>query len=228
MKLGRLIQAALIVAAALLLVATASAGTINYTTAVTGTYTTEFFSGGTIVNSGLTLDSATGTGGASGTLTFTGNTTSGAGTPTEVDLGDFEIVCNSCSTSTAGTAGATFNAFTFDLYIYDSSDGAYGEFTGTSSGGTIYSNQTPISMAITWTPAQLGPGTTNAASGNFGSTYFDAPSPTYLVAANSGTPNGDTTVQAYLGSTPTPEPATMAMVGGLLIGLGALARKRRA
>ena len=75
---------------------------------------------------------------------------------------------------------------------------------------------------------QLGPAGAGALTGNFGPTFFIITSPTGIVAPNSGTPQGDTTVQGFVSSTAVPEPATMAMVGGLLIGLAALARKRRA
>jgi hypothetical protein len=50
---------------------------------------------------------------------------------------------------------------------------------------------------------------------------------TLIVAPNSGTPPGDTSIQGTVSSTLVPEPATMAMVGGLFVGLAALARKRR-
>jgi hypothetical protein len=223
MKLGRILQAAMIVGAGFLLVSTASASSINFTTAVTSPYVTAFVSGGTIVNGGLTLDNSSAVGGASATLRFAGVTTTGLGTPTNTALGDFFIVCNSCSTASANTADATFSAFVFDMYIYDSTDGGYAEFIGNSVGGTVYSNQSNIT--INWTPAQLGPGTTHVVSGTLGSTYFTAPASTPIVAPSTG--GGDTSVQGFVGSTVSPEPATMAMVGGLFIGLAGLARKRR-
>jgi hypothetical protein len=224
MRLGQLIRAAVIVLAAFLLVASASASTINFTTAVTSPYVTGFVSGGTISGDKLTLSNSSSTGGATATLRFAGINTAGLGTPTYTAEGDFYIVCNSCSTSAAGTASASFASFVFDMYIYDSTDGGYAEFIGSSAGGTVYSNQSGIT--ITWTPVQQGPGTTNVVSGNLQTTYFSAPLTTPIVAPNTG--NGDTSVQGYVGSTLSPEPATMALAGGLLIGLAALARKRRA
>jgi hypothetical protein len=221
MKFGHIIRAAVIVVAAFLLVASASASTISYTTSVISPYTTGFTTG-----SPLVLSNASGT---TATLTFTG-TTATVGTPTNINLGDFLLVCSSCSTEAANTASATFGGFTFDLYLFDSTDNAYGLFTGSSVGGTVWSDSSGIS--ISWSPSQLGPGALNV-SGSTGTVYFDISTPTLIVAPNSGagggSSNGDTTVQAQaLGGTSVPEPATMAMVGGLFIGLAALARKRRA
>jgi hypothetical protein len=222
MKLGRLLQIALIAAAVLMLAASASASTINYTTNAPNTI---FASGaGTITNAGLTLDSNGGT--VSATLTFVPNSTSGVGVPSNIDLGDFLVVCAACTTQAVGTGDATFGAFTFDLVVTDSTDVATGEYVGSSGGGLVFSNESTIS--ISWLPLQLGPAGAGALTGNFGPTFFIITSPTGIVAPNSGTPQGDTTVQGFVSSTAVPEPATMAMVGGLLIGLAALARKRRA
>jgi hypothetical protein len=83
-------------------------------------------------------------------------------------------------------------------------------------------------MDVNWSPTQVGPGTTNATGGtNFSTTFFTVPNMTLIVAPNSGTPPGDTSIQGTVSSTLVPEPATMAMVGGLFVGLAALARKRR-
>jgi len=220
MKLGRLIQFALIAAAVLLLAASASASTINYPT---NSASTVFVTGaGTITDSGLELESNSG---VAATLTFTPNTTSAVGVPSNIDLGDFLLVCSTCTTQAAGTGEAVFGAFTFDLVVDDTTDGATGKYVGTSSGGDVYSDESTIS--ISWSPLVLGPGTTNALTGSFGPTSFTISSPTLIVAPNSGTPPGDTTVQGAVNSTLIPEPATMAMVGGLFVGLAALARKRR-
>ena len=44
-----------------------------------------------------------------------------------------------------------------------------------------------------------------------------------IVAPNSGTPPGDTTIQGQVSA--TPEPATLSLIGGALLGLGFLRRK---
>lgn len=219
MTIKRPIHAAPFTVAAILIMtmaASASASSIVYDTT----------DGGSIfVGSGLTLNS---TGGAAATLAYhpIGDTT--VGVPTNINLGSFTLSCPSCGTEASGL-GTSFGAFTFDLIISDdtpTNDTAVGEFVGTSSGGTVWSDQSSVS--ISWLPVSLGPGTTNAISGNFGTSVFTISTPSLIVSPNSGSNPGTTTVQGALASTAAPEPATMAMVGGLFIGLAALARKRRA
>jgi hypothetical protein len=212
-KQSRFVQTASIAGVAILMMAvSANAGPISYTTNSTGT---QFVSGGTLP---LVVDS---TGGVAGTLTFVPNTTSNTGVPSNIDLGDFLMACPNCTTSQT----TIFSAFTFDLVVDDTTDNATGEFIGTSTGGTVSSNSSTVQ--INWqSPLQIGPGTSNVLSGNFGMTFFDIVSPTSLIVApNSGSNPGDTTIQGQVNSTATPEPATFALVGGALIALGLLRRK---
>jgi len=211
MKLQGVIRlGALTIAAALATVASAS--TITFNTNAAGT---QFGSGVLVLNSSS---------GAAATLTFTPNSSATVGVPSNIDLGDFLLVCSTCGPAGTGP-NATFGSFTFDLVVTDTTDGATGVFVGTSTGGTVNSNASTIS--ISWLPLQLGPGTSNASSGSFGPTYFTISTPTLIVAPNSGSPQGDTTVQGTVNSTTVPEPATLAMVGGAFVALAALSRKRR-
>ena len=83
-------KAASIIGVALfVMVASASAGTITYSTNAPGT---EFVAG---VNS-LILNSISG---QPGTLTFVPNVGSTSGIPSNVDFGDFLMVCSGCTTS---------------------------------------------------------------------------------------------------------------------------------
>jgi len=197
---------------AFLMAVTASAA-IVYSTNGSGT-------GFVTPTTGLTLNQSSGT--ASATLTFTPNISGSSGVPSSIDLGDFRLVCPGCSTQGDGTASSIFGSFTFDLQISDTTDGATGTFHGTSTGGTIWSDVSNISL--TWSPLQLGPGTSNAETGDFGTTFFTKQLNTYIVAPNSGTPAVDTTLQGYVDS--TPEPATFSLIGGALLGLAFLRRKK--
>jgi hypothetical protein len=197
----------------MMLAATASASSIVYDT--TDSTSTGF--NGTNV---LTLNS---TSGAAATLVYTavGDTT--VGVPTNINLGKFVLTCPTCGPSTSG-ASAVFASFTFDLFVSldtPTNDTGIGEFIGTSAGGTAWSDSSTVS--IVWSPMVIGPGTTGATSGSFGSSIFSITNPTLIVSPN--TNNGTTTVQGTL--TQTPEPATMAMVGGLFIGLAGMARRKR-
>lgn len=217
MKIRRPIHAAPFTVAAILimmLAATASASSIVYDTSDA---TSTGFNG---VGGVLTLNS---TSGVAATLVYTavGDTT--VGVPTNINLGKFVLTCAACGSSPGGPS-AVFASFTFDLFLSldtPTTDTAIGEFIGTSTGGTAYSNSSNIT--ITWSPLLIGPGTTGATSGNFGLDSFTVTSPTLIVSPN--TNNGTTTVQGAV--TAAPEPATMAMAGGLLIGLAGMARRKR-
>lgn len=205
MKVRRFTQAALVLGVALLLMAaSASAASITFNTNAAGTK----FEGGTLV-----LNSNAG---AAATLTFTANGSTTSGVPSIINLGDFLLACANCTTQAQG-GGAFYNAFKFDLVITDTTDGATGTFVGTSTGGSVWSDVSQIS--ITWAPLLLQ-------GGSFGTTVFGINSPTGIPAPNSGTPPGDVTVQGTVSSSAVPEPATLALLGCGLLGLGMVYRKR--
>jgi PEP-CTERM motif len=208
----KVFQALWIPSIILLLAAHARAGTvISYTTDDAGT---EYVGG---INS-LILNS---TAGVAATLTFSPNTASATGVPSNINFGSFLLYCSDCTT----VQSTIFSAFTFDLVVTDTSDNAAGEFVGTSSGGMVSSNSSTVE--VDWqAPYTIGPGPLNALTGNFGSTAFDIISPTTLIGApNSGSVPGNSTVSGQLIS-PAPEPATLVLIGGALCGVGLVGRKK--
>ena len=211
MKIIRFIQSASIAGAVFLLAAPAGATTVTYNTNAAGTG----FSG-----SSLTLNNTLG---EAATLKFIPDANITTGVPSNVNFGNFTLVCPLCSTQAIGTS-SSFSAFTFNLIITDVTDGATGQFVGTSSGGTIFSDTSPIT--VNWAPLQLGPSTNNAISGDFGPTLFSTTVFTGIVAPNSGAVPGQSTVQGFVNSSAVPEPATLSLIGGSLLGLGLLRRKR--
>jgi hypothetical protein len=210
MIIGRLIQATAFSGLAFFFSAlTARAFTVTFNTNAAGT---QFSSGGLTLTDSL---------GANATLTFTPDGDISVGTPSNINLGNFVLVCSACSTQAVG-AGSFFNPFIFDMIITDVTDNAMGEFVGSSAGGAVWSDVSQIT--INWVPLQLGPGTVNAIAGSFGATTFTISTPTPVVAPNSGQVPGQSTVQAFL-DTAVPEPVTLTMVGTALLGLGILRRK---
>lgn len=216
MQLARTIQSAALTGAVIFLMAAgANAATITFNTAQTGVGGTGFNGSGNLV-----LQSSSG---VDATLAFVPDMNSINAVPGNVNFGNFTLACASCTTQ-AGGFGASFGAFTFDLVITDVTDGATGIFVGSAAPGSVFLDASTITL--NWLPLQLGPGTNNATSGNFGPTSFQTVVQTRIVNPTSGAQIGSTTVQGSINSSAIPEPATLSLVGGALLGFGLLRRKK--
>lgn len=216
MKITRIIRFAAVAAVAVVtMAASASAVTITFNTAQTGQGGTGFNGSGNLV-----LNNSSG---ADATLAFVPDMNSVNAVPGNVNFGNFTLACASCSTQ-AGGFGSFFAAFTFNMVITDVSDGATGIFVGSASAGSVFLDASTITL--NWLPLQLGPGTSNATSGSFGPTSFQTTVQTKIVNPRSGAEIGSTTVQGRIDSSAIPEPATLSLVGGALLGLGLLRRRK--
>src|ERR1039457_5034319 len=140
MHIRRILQtASMLSVGAVMMAASASAAAITFNTSATGT-------GGSGFNGANSLSLSSSSGAAS-TLGFETDPNSSPAVPSGINFGIFDLNCATCTKQGAASAvGATFGAFAFDLVITDVTDGATGVFVGTSSGGSVFLDQSTIKI----------------------------------------------------------------------------------
>jgi hypothetical protein len=213
MHIGRFISAASMLAtAAILMTASASASTVMFETDMNSGFNN---------TNGLSLNSSAGSI-AGATISFVADPSATVGLG-NVNYGIFTLQCVACGTQASGI-GASFNAFTFDLMITDTSDGGTGTFVGTAAAGQVFLDSSTVTL--NWVPLVLGPGSTNAMTGTFGTTEFVITPQTNIVNPTSGAVPGTSTLQGSISSSAVPEPMSLSLMGGALLVLGLLRRKK--
>lgn len=125
--------------------------------------------------------------------------------PTFVSYGFFNV------DDSGATAPVNIGAFTFDLVLHDNTDNGTLTFTGSSAGGVLSHNQSNV--IVSWSPT----------SGPVANSTFSIFTPTQLVPPT--TTAGQTTIQGFVNTT-APEPASLALIGGGLLGLGLISRRK--
>ncbi len=194
MKLNRFFQFALIAGIAIFLAAASANASVIYNTNP----------GSAFGIGGLTLNSTTG----GATLVFSGTGPTTVTDPTNVNLGIFDLTCAGCATG----GSAMFPAFTFNLIVTDTTNGSFSKtFLGTSAGGLVQAAQSNIT--IVWTPLTQMIGADN----------WQIYSPSPIVAPNTGSVSGATTVQGFVSG--VPEPLSFILLGSGLLALGLLRRR---
>jgi len=219
MKLGRFIQAALTLTAAFVLVGSANAGLITYDTNGTDTQLLCGTASGCSQNTPTSI--------TIGGITLTYDPTivdslHSVSPPTITPLGAIDT---SGSGDDVSFTGATLTIGIDDTSLGVDADMPIGTFSGTLSTDAstlVITFSSDYIDTVTWGSL---PGI--ALTAGLTTDTFQVQGPTEgIEPANQDT----TTLQGVVSQNDlgaAPEPATMAMVGGLLVGLGALARKRR-
>lgn len=198
----KFVKAGLVTAALMLTAGLSQAALVDYSTQGS-------FNGAAFANvSSLTFGSTT--------LTFTGTNATGIGvnTPTNGSLGTFQL------TSTNTAAGDTLSG-NFAIRITQTTPGPTGTADlGATLSGVVTATSSTGAVQFSTTAVTINGVTYDVANAAFGLSGRVA-----LVAPN--TNNGMTTVQAAITGGAVPEPSTYALLGGGLISLIGLARRRR-
>jgi hypothetical protein len=158
-------------------------------------------------------------------LTFVGQVSNTVNPTTGAPFGDLVVSCFNGTTGVSANCGPEVLSASVSLTItIDQTNPGTApvalSLDATIGNGTITGNSTGT-VSVSWASAS----TANLA----GYVYSIGPLTQPLVPPSSGGPNfGDLSLQGTIINTAAPEPATFGMLGAALVGLGFLARKRKA
>lgn len=158
------------------------------------------------------------------TLTFLPNALDGVGAPSGVKFGKLTHACPTCTEQDdPNRLFPFFDVFRYDLLLFDQTGNATERWRGASTGHDVWPEASEITSDLA--PGRHGPAESRARSGDLGPEDLRIDGITRIVARDSDRDEREESERDDDRSETVPEPATIILFGGGLLGLSFL-RKR--